>query len=71
MVLDIYFQWGKIYLRDVSGSLISESQLCNTLVNGNSPKVSGYFFLFLYLVFIMSLAIPKMITDAVHLITSA
>ena len=31
-------------------SLISESLLGNTPVNGNSPKVSGYLFVFLYLV---------------------
>ena len=30
--------------------LISESLLANTPVNGNSPKVSGYLFVFLYLV---------------------
>ena len=30
--------------------LISESLLGNTPVNGNSPKVSGYLFVFLYLV---------------------
>ena len=30
--------------------LISESLLGNTPVNGNSPKVSGYLSLFLYLV---------------------
>ena len=51
--------------------IISESVLCNTPVNGNSPKVSGYFSLFLYLVLIMSPPIPKMITDAVYLISSA
>ena len=33
-------------------SLISESLLGNTPVNGNSPKVSGYLSLFLYLVLI-------------------
>ena len=32
--------------------LISESLLGNTLVNGNSPKVSGYLSLFLHLVLI-------------------
>ena len=32
--------------------LISEYLLGNTSVNGNSPKVSGYFSLFLYLVLI-------------------
>ena len=32
--------------------LTSESLLCNTPVNSNSPKVSGYFSLFLYLVLI-------------------
>ena len=31
-------------------SLFSESLLRNTPVNGNSPKVSGYLSLFLYLV---------------------
>ena len=51
--------------------LISESLLCNTPVNSNSPKVSGYFSLFLYLVLIMSPPIPKMITDMVYLISSA
>ena len=51
--------------------LISESLLCNTPVNGNSPKVSVYFSLFLYLVLIMSPPIPKMITDAVYFISSA
>ena len=51
--------------------LISESLLCNTPVNGNSPKVSVYFSLFLYLVLIMSPPIPKMTTDAVYFIISA
>ena len=31
-------------------TLISESLVGNTPVNGNSPKVSGYLFVFLYLV---------------------
>ena len=36
--------------------LISESLLGNTPVNGNSPKVFGYFSLFLYLVLIFVVA---------------
>ena len=65
--------------------LISESLLGNTPVNSNSPKVSGYLSLFLYLVLMfvashvnllpwyifMSQPIPKMITDAAYLISSA
>ena len=34
----------------VIAPLISESLLGNTPVNGNSPKVSGYLFVFLFLV---------------------
>ena len=61
--------------------LISESLLGNTLVNGNSPKVSGYSSLFLYIFsfdircssrkFTHVSIYPKMITDAVYLISSA
>ena len=61
-------------------SLISESLLVNTPVNGNSPKVSEYFYLLQYLVlmFVVShvnllhifVFIPKMNTDAVYLISS-
>ena len=62
--------------------LIPEYLLDNTPVNGNSPKVSGNLSLFLYLVLmfvvshvnnyiLMSPPIPKMITDAVYLVSSA
>ena len=62
--------------------LISESLLGNTPVNSNSPKVSRCLSLFLYLVLMFFVShvnllhihvstYPKMITDAVYLISSA
>ena len=63
--------------------LISESLLDNTPVNGNSPKVSGYLSLFLYLVLIFVVSHANVLhihvstypendfTDAVYLISSA
>ena len=66
----------------IIASLISESLLGNISANGDSPRVSGYLSLFLYLVLmfvvshvnllnIHSPPIQKMITDAVYLISSA
>ena len=41
-----------VFAIHVIAPLISESLLGNTPVNGNSPNVSGYLFLFLHLVLI-------------------
>ena len=70
-----------LFAIDIIAPLISESLLGNTLVNGNSPKVSGYSSLFLYIFsfdircssrkFTHVSIYPKMITDAVYLNSSA
>ena len=54
----MYFQWGRFEDLNIAlifailaiAPLISESLLGNTPVNSNSPKVSEYLFVFLYLV---------------------
>ena len=60
--------------------LILESLLGNTPVNGNSPKVSGYLSLFLYLILLFVVSHVNLLhiyvsilwhTDAVYLISSA